>query len=356
MAKKIYVVGNIGRSWWDGDGVTAQSFAKEFDDALASGEDIEVDINSPGGSVFEGIAIYNKIAANADKVTTIVSGIAYSMGAVIAMAGKTRKAYKNATIMIHNVSGGAYGNAKDLRSALEMMDALDNSLVESIAQFTGLTAEDVKAKWFDYTDHTLSAQAAVDAGLLTEVIDLAAENVPTNFQAMSQKELIAYFAKLNNPAQEERFIDKLANKLRNALAPNTPPVQVVTDPVNNLSDMKIMINKSAAAVVAALGLQFTETETEKEVDLTAEHINTLNAALSTAQNSLTEAQNNITTLTSERNDYKAKYEATPLGQSANAGADKEGDDDGGAANNGIGAFGDEDADYVQQARAMFGNK
>lgn len=352
MAKKIYVVGNIGRSWWDGDGVTAQSFAKEFDDALASGEDIEVEINSPGGSVFEGIAIYNKIAANADKVTTIVSGIAYSMGAVIAMAGKTRKAYKNATIMIHNVSGGAYGNAKDLRSALEMMDALDNSLVESIAQFTGLTAEDVKAKWFDYTDHTLSAQAAVDAGLLTEVIDLAAEGVPSNLNAMSQKELFAYFAKLNNPAHEERFIDKLTNKLRNAFAPNTPPVNVVTDP-ENLSDMKIVINKSAAAVVAALGLQFAETETEKEVDLTAEHVNTLNAALVTAQTSLTEATNNLTTITAERDDFKAKFEATPLAQSANAGAGKDGDKDGEGENKGIGAFGDEDADYVQNARAMF---
>lgn len=328
MAKKIYVVGNIGRDWWTGEGVTAQDFAREFDAALASGEDIEVEINSPGGSVFEGIAIYNKIAANADKVTTIVSGIAYSMGAVIAMAGKTRKAYKNATIMIHNVSGGAYGNAKDLRSALEMMDALDNSLVESIAQFTGLTAEDVKAKWFDYTDHTLSAQAAVDAGLLTEVIDLAAENVPNNLEAMSQTELFAYFAKLSNSTQEQNFFSKLGKFINNKLGANTTPLNVVTDPVNNLSDMKIMINKSAAAVVAALGLQFTETETEKEVDLTAEHINTINAALSTAQNSLTEAQNNITTLTSERDDYKAKFEATPLAQSANAGAGKDGDDDG----------------------------
>lgn len=353
MAKKIYVVGNIGRDWWTGDGVTAQSFAKEFDDALASGEDIEVEINSPGGSVFEGIAIYNKIAANADKVTTIVSGIAYSMGAVIAMAGKTRKAYKNATIMIHNVSGGAYGNAKDLRSALEMMDALDNSLVESIAQFTGLTSEDVKAKWFDYSDHTLSAQAAMDAGLLTEVIDLAAENVPSNLTAMSQKELFAYFAKLNNPAQEQNFLAKLTNFLNNKLAPNTPPIQVVTEPENNLSDMKIIINKSAAAVVAALGLQFTETETEQEVDLTAEHINTLNAALSTAQTSLTEAQNNVTTLTSERNDYKAKYEATPLGSSSNPGAGATGDKGGDPENKGIGAFGDEDADYVQNAKAMF---
>lgn len=327
MAKKIYVVGNIGKDWWTGDGVTAQSFAKDFDDALASGEDIEIEINSPGGSVFEGIAIYNKIAANADKVTTIVSGIAYSMGAVIAMAGKTRKAYKNATIMIHNVSGGAYGNAKDLRSALEMMDALDNSLIESIAQFTGLTADDVKAKWFDYTDHTLSAQAAVDAGLLTEVIDLAAEGVPSNLNAMSQKELFAYFAKLNNPAQEERFIDKLTNSLRNVFAPNTPPVNVVTDLVN-LSDMKIVINKSAAAVVAALGLQFAENETEKEVDLTAEHVNTLNAALAAAENKATETTNNLTTITAERDDLKAKYEAAVLATSTNPGANANGDGDG----------------------------
>ncbi len=353
MAKKIYLVGNIGYDWWTGEGITSKWFNKEFDAALASGEDIEIEINTPGGSVFEGIAIYNKIAEHADKVTTIVSGIAYSMGAVIAMAAKNRKAYKNATIMMHNVSGGSWGNAKDLRSAIEMMDALDNALIESIAQFTGLSAEDVKSKWFDYADHTLSAKAALEAGLLTEVIDLSAENIPANLSAMGQNELFAYFAKLTNPAQEENFLNKLTKFITNKIAPNTPPIKVVTEPANNLSDMKIMINKSAAAVVAALGLQFAENETEKEFDLTAEHVNTLNAALAASQNSLTEANNNITTLTQERDDYKAKYEATPLAVSSNAGANKGGDDDPENTQKGIGAYGDEDADYVQAAKQMF---
>lgn len=353
MAHKIYIVGNIGYDWWTGEGVTSNWFNKEFDAALASGEDIEIEINTPGGSVFEGIAIYNKIAANADKVTTIVTGIAYSMGAVIAMAAKKRKAYKNATIMMHNVSGGSWGNAKDLRAAVEMMDALDNSLIESIAQFTGLTAEDVKSKWFDYSDHTLSAQAAFDAGLLTEVIDLAAENVPANLAAMSKQDLFAYFGKLSNQGQERNFFDKLTSFIQNKIQPANQVNVVTENSPENLSDMKIMINKSAAAVVAALGLQFAENETEKEVELTAEHVNTLNAALTTAQASLTEAQNNLTTITQERDDYKAKYEATPLANASNPGAGKDGDDDGG--NKGIGAYGDEDADYVQNARTMFNN-
>jgi ATP-dependent Clp protease, protease subunit len=309
--KVINIYGNIGYDWWSGDGITAKWFGREFDAALASGEEIEIRINSPGGSVFEGIAIYNKIAANNEKVTTIVDGIAYSMGAIIAMAGKTRKAMKNATVMIHNVSGGAYGNANDLRGALEMMEKLDDALVESLAQFTGLTSADVKSKWFDYRDHTLTAQEALEAKLLTEVVNLNAENVPANLSAMSKEQLFAHYAKLNNSAEQKGLFNQLIAEVRNIVNPKTP---VVTEPVpapNPTDDMKIMINKSSSAIVAALAIPFAENENEKEVELTAEHVASLNSVLAKAQNDVAEANTKITNLTTERDGLKAKVDALP---------------------------------------------
>lgn len=311
--KVINLYGNIGYNWWTGEGITAQSFAKDFDAAVASGEDIEVRINSPGGSVFEGIAIYNKIAANNEKVTTVVDGIAYSMGGVIAMAGKKRKAMKNATIMIHNVSGGAVGNANDLRGALEMMDKLDDSLCESIAQFTGTDAAVIKTSYFDYRDHTLTAKEALEAKLFTEIIDLNAENVPANLTAMSKEDLFAHYAKFNTPKEQKGFLAEFIQEIRNGFGSKPPIVNepIPTPTPQQPEDMKMIINKSMTAVAAALAISFAENETEQEVELTAEHVNQLNSALNAANATATDATAKVTALTTERDALQAKVNALP---------------------------------------------
>jgi ATP-dependent Clp protease protease subunit len=312
--KVITIYGTIGRDWWSGEGVSAAAFAREFDAALASGEDIEIRINTPGGNVFEGIAIYNKIAENNAKVTTLVDGIAYSMGAVIAMAGKTRKAMKNATIMMHNVRGGVYGNANDVSGALEMMQKLDGALIISIAQITGLKEEEVKANWFDYRDHTLSAQEALEANLLTEIIDVTTDKVPENIAAMSSDELFAHYAQLQKPAHKN-FFAELLGEIKNRINPTPPVAPANNKPAANSQptneDMKIMINKSSAAIVAALAISFAENETEKEVELNAEHLATLNSALAAAADKATTAENNLTTITAERDALQVKVNALP---------------------------------------------
>lgn len=282
MAKQILIYGTIGYDFWTGRGLTAASFKKEFDEAVASGEDIEILINSPGGSVFEGISIYNTIVKNNANVTTIVDGIAYSMGAVIAMAGKKRKAYKNTSIMMHNCSGGAYGNANDLRGALEMMEVLDKNLVTSIAQITGLSEKDVTDKWFDYRDHTLTATDALAEGLLTELIDVDSEGVPSNLNAMSKTELFAFYNKQDGDKQEG-FLSSISKIISDAigLKPTQNPVIKPTPENLNLTntDMKMKILSSQAALAALLAVSFASGETEKEVELTDAHLATINSKL-----------------------------------------------------------------------------
>lgn len=296
MAKQILIYGEIGYDWWTDGGITGESFKKEFDAAVASGEDIEILINSPGGSVFEGISIYNTISKANANVTTIIDGIAYSMGAVIAMAGSKRKAYKNTSIMMHNCSGYAGGNANDLRGALEMMEVLDKNLATSIAQFTGLSEEDVTAKWFDYRDHTLTAADALKEGLLTELIDVNSEGVPSNLNAMSHTELFAFYKKQNGDKQDG-FINAITKKLTEALGNKTATkpnsVNKPTPENLNLTDMKMKIMASMAAVVAVLGVSFAEGETEKELELTDAHLASINAKLAENAKAVSDANATI---------------------------------------------------------------
>ncbi len=170
--KEILIYDSIGYDWWTGGGITAKSIMRELKAIESAGEkDVLVRINSPGGDVFEGIAIYNLLAQSDLNINTQIDGIAYSMGGIIALAGKKITMLKNTTLLIHNVSGGVWGNANDLRGALEMMDKLDGSLALTIAEKTGLTEAEVRAKWMDYRDHTLSSQDALEAKLIDEVID-----------------------------------------------------------------------------------------------------------------------------------------------------------------------------------------
>jgi ATP-dependent Clp protease, protease subunit len=299
MAKQVYIDDIIGGDWYYGMGVTYKSFKREFEAALASGEDVEVLINTPGGSVFEGMAMFNLIASNKEKVTTINIGIAYSMGAVLLCAGGKRKAYKNATTMIHNVSGGAYGNSKDIKSAAEMMDKIDDGLAESIMTFTGKSKEQVMSEYLDYQDHTLTAQEAFDAGILTEIIDLNSESAPV--KAMSLQEAFAHFGR--NAATQDSFIDKFANRITslfegkkdNAVIEYEPIIASPNQPLNTTEDMKVKITSGMTALVALLNVKFDENQTEQEVELSAESLEAINTALGNANTQVEQLTANLNT-------------------------------------------------------------
>lgn len=359
MASRVYISGIIGANGWFEDGTTYNAFKREFEAALAKKDDIEVPINSPGGSIADGVAMYNLIAANRDRVTTINEGMAYSMGAIILSAGGKRKGYKNATTMIHNGSGRVDGNAKDLRGALEMLEKLDDAMAESIAQFSGKTVDEIKTAYFDYQDHTLTAKEALDAGILTEIIDLNSEAVPASGKALSITEAMALFTK-NNKESEDGLFTRLAARFKaQSTAPNNqPPSEPITD-----SDMKIKLTAQLVAFAAIAGITAKDGD---EVDFTAEHFDKvsghiagLTTQLQAATNDKTKAEGEVTRLTgelttktTEAEDWKGKYMKMPGAVHTSVTTTK--DPDNKFENKGIGEYGDEDADYNVNARAMFG--
>lgn len=147
-------------------GVSAKSFLNDL--ASAQGDSVRVEINSPGGDVFAGLAIYNGLRNSGKKVNVRVLGLAASAASLVAMAGDTIEMPENSFMMVHNPWGFAMGGASDMRDTADMLDKLGVSLASTYAKRTGKSAEEIAALLDAET--WMSAAEAVDAGFATAVI------------------------------------------------------------------------------------------------------------------------------------------------------------------------------------------
>lgn len=151
----ISILDVIGEDYWSGGGVTS----KRIGAALRSiGEqDVVVNINSPGGDFFEGVAIYNMLRAHPHKVTVRVMGLAASAASVIAMAGDEVQIGRAGFLMIHNAWTIGVGNRHDMTSLAATLETFDSSMAEVYAAKTGETQDEMAAlmdaeTWFGGTD------------------------------------------------------------------------------------------------------------------------------------------------------------------------------------------------------------
>jgi ATP-dependent Clp protease protease subunit len=147
--------------------VIAQLLFLQMDDGK---KDISIYVNSPGGSVTAGLAIYDTMQFLTCDVNTYCIGMAASMGAVLLAAGTKGKRYAlpNSDIMIHQVSGGAQGTASDVERTVEFMFKLKKRLIRILAQHTGKPEEQVKLD--SDRDYYMSADEAKAYGLVDEVV------------------------------------------------------------------------------------------------------------------------------------------------------------------------------------------
>ncbi|KKC24858.1 ClpP-like prohead protease/major capsid protein fusion protein [Sphingomonas sp. SRS2] len=171
---EILVYGVIG-DWWDGLEAT-----RLIPLISAGDDDLDIRINSPGGLVMEGIAIFNAITrerAKGRKVTTYVDGLAASMGSIIAMAGGEIVMADNALMMIHNPWDCACGDAIELRSAADRLDQLRDIMVSIYAKQTGIDAATL-IPMLD-AETWLTASEALDQKFITSIssVEVAAAQV-----------------------------------------------------------------------------------------------------------------------------------------------------------------------------------
>jgi ATP-dependent protease ClpP protease subunit len=145
------------------------AYADEFIDELAqiTAPRLRVRVNSPGGSVFEGIAIANALRSHPADVTVQVDGLAASIASVIALAGDRLVMQPNSMLMIHDASGLCMGDAGDMQQMAGLLDAISDNIASAYAAKAGGTAADWRALMQAETWY--SADGAVESGLADEV-------------------------------------------------------------------------------------------------------------------------------------------------------------------------------------------
>jgi ATP-dependent Clp endopeptidase proteolytic subunit ClpP len=159
----LYGVIDEDESW---GGVGAREFAKELK-GLGDVREIRVRINSSGGYVFAGQAIYSTLKRHKATVTVYVDGLAASIASVIAMAGDRVIMPKNALMMVHNPWGLAVGDAEDMRKTAEVLDTITETIISAYQDKTGLERDDILELMEAET--WMTAQDALDWGFIDEI-------------------------------------------------------------------------------------------------------------------------------------------------------------------------------------------
>jgi ATP-dependent protease ClpP protease subunit len=172
----------IGEDFWSGGGVTAKKVSAQL--RAIGDRPVEVQINSPGGDMFEGIAIYNVLREHPQKVTVKVMGMAASAASVIAMAGDRVEIGAASFLMIHNCWVLAIGNRHDMAETADYLAPFDQAMSEVYAARTGRPAAEC-AKWMD-AEAWMSGSMAVDRGFADAL--LPADQVTVDENAKSHDE------------------------------------------------------------------------------------------------------------------------------------------------------------------------
>ncbi len=213
----ISVFDVIGQDYW-GEGVTAKRIAGAL--RSMNGADVTVNINSPGGDMFEGLAIYNLLREYQGKVTVKVLGIAASAASVIAMAGDEIQIGRGAFLMIHNCWVFAMGNRHDFAELSASLAPFDNAMADIYAARSGLDMAEVQLMMDN--ESYIGGSDAVEKGLADSLLSADAFSGGDDSPAAALRKLDALLAKTNTPRSERR-------KLIKALSGGTPGAATTPD-------------------------------------------------------------------------------------------------------------------------------
>lgn len=260
-------------------GVDAKSFIDDVKN-LPKNTSVLLRINSPGGSVIDGLAIYDAISRLPQKVTSRIEGIAASMASVIALAADEVVMSENSLYMIHNVWGGEVGESDDLRKAADLMDKMGERLVNIYVSKSGQKEEQIRA-WMD-EETWFNSSEAVEAGFINLVeapIKMAAK-FDINKYDYKNKSLVN---NLFNNQKKENQMEKEFENLKSFISE-------LFNKTAEAKEVKILDNEEVSNKMSAI---------EESIEESAKAIVELNG-------SIVEKDGYIATLTEELNSYKTK--------------------------------------------------
>ena len=229
---EILIYDQIGRDFWSGEGVVAKEFAQELA-KIPAARKITVGINSPGGSVHEGLAIYNLLSARRNQVTCRIDGLAASIASIIALAGSKLVMPASALLMIHDPSGMCMGTADEMREMATALEKHKEALVNVYEEKTKKPRAEIEQAMKDETWFT-----AADAKAFGLVDDVTAEVAASNTFDLSQ-------------------FRRVPASLKNQTKPPAPNESGATTSIMNRTEM--------IALATALGIKFDNAATDEQL-------------------------------------------------------------------------------------------
>jgi ATP-dependent Clp endopeptidase proteolytic subunit ClpP len=229
---EILIYDQIGRDFWSGEGVVAKEFAQELA-KIPAARKITVGINSPGGSVHDGLAIYNLLSARRNQVTCRIDGLAASIASIIALAGSKLVMPASALLMIHDPSGMCMGTADEMREMATALEKHKEALVNVYEEKTKKPRAEIEQAMKDETWFT-----AADAKAFGLVDDVTAEVAASNTFDLSQ-------------------FRRVPASLKNQTKPPAPNESGATTSIMNRTEM--------IALATALGIKFDNAATDEQL-------------------------------------------------------------------------------------------
>jgi len=242
-------------------GVDSKSFIEEV--KQISTENILLRINSPGGSVIDGLSIHDAIKRMPQNVTAQIEGLAASIASIIALGANQVTMSENSLFMIHNVWGGETGGAKDMRKAADLMDKMGDRLVNIYVSKTGLDESTIR-NWMD-EETWFTADEAFEAGFINSVekpIALAAKYDVQKLNYKNKNLAVDMFnsnkknKKMENQIEElKNFISDLFNKKESVKEVKILDNEEVVAKISALEESITDSNKNVADLTEALGVK-----------------------------------------------------------------------------------------------------
>ena len=213
----LYIFGDISAygQWWEDDpSRSAYNIVNELKEIQAS--NVNVHINSYGGDVSEGLAIYNTLKSLNKNVTTICDGFACSAASVVFCAGDKRVMSDSSLLMIHNAWTYTHGNSEALRKTAEDLDIITQASVNAYKLTANISEEEIKNLMDN--ESWITAESAVEMGFATDIVNKKEDGVNQSAFDLIKGKLLAEPEQKGNEPNWEELAEKVAEKVK-ALLP-----------------------------------------------------------------------------------------------------------------------------------------
>jgi len=277
----IHIYGAIGwdeSQWGDGTNNTAYALVSLIKRLDKNYSRINVHINSPGGIIQDGLAIYNTLKQAKADIHTYNSGLTASMASILMLAG-TSHMPKTSIYHLHRASTVAIGNINDFEAEIENMKVFESTLQQAIADKTKMSIEDIQAKWFDGKEHYMTAEQANEYGFVDHLEETKVKTPASleNLKNMKYNQVINLYNQVSDTNQEPKFWEKVKS--------------MFIEPANNLKSdnnmpQKLALRAKLTVLLALIGLQEFFLNAENKVEMDLDHAYKINDDLEAKANEI----------------------------------------------------------------------